>query len=200
MKSSDGSLDKLSTTLIITHYKWSYISPRLLYEQIDHTGDDGEHDQDHDQDLHPVLLPHMSPPLEDRELSCLVPFVAVAAEVGDLCLAVLPLLVESWNLASVHHVPLRHLSIDMWYICYAIKGMTKCKHACMTTNTMARIHKPGIKHSMDDDRSYISKSNMDRQGMTSLGKLMFTHTSNNSSETTLGYIVKFTIHRHNTAS
>jgi hypothetical protein len=30
------------------------------------------------------------------------------------------------------------------------------KHACMITNTMARIHKPRIKHSMDDDRSYIS--------------------------------------------
>jgi hypothetical protein len=54
----------------------------------------------------------VSPPLRDRELSCLVPFVAVAAEVGHLCL-VLPLLVDSWNPTSVHHVPLRHLSIDM---------------------------------------------------------------------------------------
>jgi hypothetical protein len=51
------------------------------------------------------------------------------------------------------------------------------KHACMITNTMARIHKPRIKHSMDDDRSYISKSNIDRQGITSLGKLRFTHTN-----------------------
>jgi hypothetical protein len=68
MKSSDGSLDKLSTTLIITHYIWSYISPGLLYERIDHTGDDDEQDRDHDQDLHPVLLPHVSPPLGDRSL------------------------------------------------------------------------------------------------------------------------------------
>jgi hypothetical protein len=50
------------------------------------------------------------------------------------------------------------------------------KHACMITNTMARIHNPRIKHSMDDDRSYISKSNIDHQGITSLGKLRFTHT------------------------
>jgi hypothetical protein len=113
MKSSVKSLDKLSTTLIITYYIWSYISPRLLYERIDHTSDDNEQDRDHDQDLHPVLLPHVSPPLGYRELSCLVLFVAVAAEVGQLCLAVLPLLVDSWNPTTVHHVPLCHLSIDM---------------------------------------------------------------------------------------
>jgi hypothetical protein len=89
MKSSVESLHKLSTTLIIT-----YISPRLLYERIDHTGDDDEQDRDHDQELHPILhpilLPHVSPPLGDRELSCLVSVVAVATEVGHLCLAVLP--------------------------------------------------------------------------------------------------------------
>ena len=90
MKSSVESLHKLSTTLIITYYIWSYISPRLLYERIDHTGDDDEQDRDHDQELHPILLPRVSPPLGDRELSCLIPFVAVAAEVGHLCLAVLP--------------------------------------------------------------------------------------------------------------
>jgi hypothetical protein len=55
----------------------------------------------------------VSPPLGYRELSCLVRFIAVAAEVGHLCLAVLPLLVDSWNPTTVHHIPLRHLSIDM---------------------------------------------------------------------------------------
>jgi hypothetical protein len=55
----------------------------------------------------------VSSPLGDHELSCLVPFVAVAAEVGHLCLAVLSLLVDSWNPTYVHHVPLHHLSIDM---------------------------------------------------------------------------------------
>ena len=75
----------------------SYISKSNIEKKvrIDHTGDDDEQDRDHDQELHPILLPHVSPPLGDRELSCLVPFVAVAAEVGHLCLAVLPLLVDS---------------------------------------------------------------------------------------------------------
>jgi hypothetical protein len=51
--------------------------------------------------------------LETASSLVLYPFLAVAAEVGHLCLAVLPLLVDSWNSTTVHHVPLRHLSIDM---------------------------------------------------------------------------------------